>query len=258
MKIEEVKKTPKKEGPAKNKSADNKSVRRVAWMHTAAVLLQEHVLPEAPDADDIFWSCGFPSRGAKSGTKKPVLGQCHYCVDGSHESHMVVVHPSEFLDTADDNRSDPVWHDPRRYRAEFKVLAVEAHEIIHTICGLDQGHGTKFAARCKSIGLEGKPTATWAGKEFCDLMEHLILPKLPEFPYGAVTVVAKVQGTRQRKYVCQCKTHGDRPGPWIVRIASDHFKATCNRCKKAFTLDKGKTQQRTVKIGPGGAEEVTQ
>lgn len=41
-------------------------------------------------------------------------------------------------------------------------------------------------------------------------------------------------GSRLRLYECACKSHDGRDGPWKVRVASDHFQATCDDCKFPF------------------------
>lgn len=77
----------------------------------------------------------------------------------------------------------------------LKVAATLAHELIHAslpycadkVEGKCQGHGPTFTRYARAIGLEGPPTATWAGPKFRAWFERAVVPLLPvydtaEFP----------------------------------------------------------------------------
>lgn len=127
-------------------------------------------------------SVGWP-RSAKAN----VIGQCW----ASHSSADAV--PSVFI--------SPKLHDP------VEVLATVVHELVHAVDDCDSGHRGAFAKIARTIGLEGKLTATHAGPE---LEAHLkkVARTLGKYPHAAITPgeLAKKQGTRMLK--CECPVCG--------------------------------------------------
>lgn len=86
------------------------------------------------------------------------------------------------------------------------VLAIIAHELVHAVMPMGEGHGKRFSACARAIGLEGKMTATNAGPILTERLAGLA-DALGEFPHGkldfAVTEIKK-QNTRMLKAECTC------------------------------------------------------
>lgn len=126
-------------------------------------------------------ACGFPSNNARS-AKNRAVGQ-HWSgkasADGTHE---ILI--------------SPVIADPVR------VLGILVHELAHAATDGD-GHKGRFPALVRSLGLEGKPTATVEGDKFKQEYAAL-LTDLGEYPHAELNagVNRKVQSTRMLKASC--------------------------------------------------------
>ena len=178
--------------------------KRVEWCERAYQELRQELLPKAPETCCV--TVGFPSRGARS-QKRKTLGECwHTWKHG--EGAFISLHPCLF--------PKPV-----------KVLETLVHEMIHTIYP-ESGHNGPFPRIMKEIGLEGKPSSTYAGKELKERLNS-IAERLGPLPPGEGDIVgkSKPQSTRMRKWIC-----GDCGQ--IIRAASDDLDATCNPCGKQF------------------------
>lgn len=209
------------------------SALRVLYLEAAYDLLRAEKITDAPPRDQVALAYSFPSKGAARNAKKATLGECHHAeLKGKGEcgelekKALITVHPSEF-------------------ESDERVLAVLAHEMLHAALGPGVGHGSPFPSRAKALGLDGKPTCTTCGEGFRKWIEYA-RPKLPKFPSGALEITRKVQGTRNRLYMCMC--------PVKLRCGRDDLDATCNVCESPFLLVEGKTGTRIV----GGGEEASE
>jgi hypothetical protein len=82
------------------------------------------------------------------------------------------------------------------------VLATLVHEVGHIVVGLKHGHKAPFVRFCKAIGLEGKPTATYAGDDLVKTLDALV-EKIGDYPHAKLAPSErKVQGTRLLKVQC--------------------------------------------------------
>lgn len=141
-------------------------------------------------------SCGWPSKLALS-RKKRRIGECW---------------------TAQAN----VFISP--YVADSsEVLAILVHELIHASLPDGTKHRSPFPRYCKEIGLEGKPTSTYAGERLNTQLLPII-EKLGVYPHAVIdsSEQHKTQTTRLRLYQCEC--------PIKVRVASDNFNGLCFDC----------------------------
>jgi hypothetical protein len=117
---------------------------REEWLTKAAHRLRPkfgaagHAVPDA-----CRYTCGFPSKSALS-RKRRRIGECWD--KGSSQDNTFEISVSPVLD-------DPA-----------EVLAVLVHEMVHAAVGLDCGHKGPFRQCALALGLEGKMTATVAGK----------------------------------------------------------------------------------------------
>ncbi|MBT7609410.1 MAG: hypothetical protein HN576_06625 [Bacteriovoracaceae bacterium] len=84
-----------------------------------------------------------------------------------------------------------------------RALDILAHELTHINVGLDMGHNHVFAREVKRLGLEGRPTATYAGEAFKQSAEEFI--KLEgEYPHAEMQISGyRKQTTRMIKIHCE-------------------------------------------------------
>jgi hypothetical protein len=110
--------------------------------------------------DNYMISCGWPSREIKR-----AIGQCfdpELTENGT--CHLFV---------------SPVLENPVR------ILDVIIHEVCHHVVGVKEKHGRKFIKLIRALGLDGKPTATFAGPELKEKLVR-IADKLGPYPHPAI------------------------------------------------------------------------
>jgi hypothetical protein len=100
-----------------------------------------------------------------------------------------------------------------------RVADVLLHEMIHT-CATRHGHGGAFALIAKNIGLEGRMTATVAGKQLSTRIWDEVVSTLGRYPHAAVELIPRGQrgkGSRLKKCEClQCGFNFRTTGKWIL------------------------------------------
>lgn len=129
-------------------------------------------------------SCGWPSRRALASSKGRSIGQCWSPEASKDATTEMFVSPC--LDDA------------------VEVGAVLVHELVHAAVGTQAGHKGAFRAVALQIGLEGKMTATHAGKELTERLNALVT-KVGAYPHAELDQSKspiKKQGTRLVKIVC--------------------------------------------------------
>lgn len=155
---------------------------REAWLEKAIKLLQPMFTEAELTVPEIRVSVGWPSRGALS-TKNRTIGQCWY---GENTGDDI---PQIFISPVLDNQAE--------------VLATLVHEILHASLPSGTGHKGAFVKGMKRLGLEGKPTATHAGKDLLEKLEP-ISNKLGDFPHSKISAsTGPKQSTRLIKAECQ-------------------------------------------------------
>lgn len=161
----------------------NEIVNREHWLQNCAEAIAPRIAEVTGDLIPNFRiSCGWPSSRGLS-VKRRVIGQCW---DGFVSS---------------DNRAEmfisPMLADP------MEVAATVAHELTHAAVGCKHGHKKPFIRVVRAIGLEGKPTATYAGEVF-KAIANPILEKLGDYPHAHLVPNAnrKVQPTALLKVYC--------------------------------------------------------
>lgn len=85
-----------------------------------------------------------------------------------------------------------------------RIAGILTHELVHAAVGLKAGHGAVFAKAARSLGLEGKMTATTEGAEW-DAWAKPILKRLGVLPHAKLTGQSsgpKKQTTRMLKAEC--------------------------------------------------------
>jgi hypothetical protein len=180
-------------------------VNREQWLETAVKKLKPILAQAGLGLPEVRVSCGFPSKGAFA-SRKQRIGECWH-KDGikQEKSHIFI---------------SPVLG------KQVAVLETLIHELIHAALPPKAGHSKTFAAAAEKCGLEGKPTATHAGKELVDRLNDLFA-SMP-YPHDPINYakLMKKQTTRLRLFVCECGIK--------VRVARDEFHATCDECQEPF------------------------
>lgn len=186
---------------------------RESWLLAAARALDPVLQGADLGVGDIRVSCGWPARGALSSSKRRV-GECWPgSLNKDGQAHI-------FVSPCKDNSID--------------VLGILLHELIHAALPAKVRHGPTFARAAKRVGLTGKPTATVVGEELAVRLNTMAAPLGP-YPHSAIDAQQRTkQTTRLRLYLCACT-----PGQGItnkVRVASDTWQATCDRCTTQFNI----------------------
>jgi len=175
---------------------------RELWLSTLAHRLTARVEEGAGKPMPIHRiSVGFPSRGALS-QRRRVIGQCWSGLVSS------TGHSELFI--------SPMLGDP------LEVAATTAHEMLHAAVGVKEGHRKPFSRAAKAIGLEGKPTSTYAGSAFIEYVKP-ILSDLGPYPHAPLTIASGYSKQATNMLKVECKECGyvlrttakwlDRAGP---------------------------------------------
>lgn len=181
---------------------------REAYLTEAAgLILDDLILPvsEGLDRPPIRISVGWPkgSRGGK------VIAQCFKRAASTDGHNEIFVTPE--LD-------DPI-----------QVMEALAHELVHAMDDTVSGHKGFFARVARSIGLEGKLTATYAGERLkAELAEYATL--LGPYPHHAMDVAKgrKPQGTRLLKLECNgCGFVARASAKWINELPAEALCPCC-------------------------------
>jgi len=196
------------------------NITREQWLKRMAKHLsrefkrQFYTVPE-----NIRVSCGLPSSRA-FGAKRKTIGQCWDKAASDDKHFEIFVSP-----TVD----DPI-----------EVAATLAHEMVHAVVGLKAGHKKPFVDCARSIGLEGKPTATVAGLR---LKEFIIagLEKIGQYPHAKIDYSSKKkQGTRLVKVACpnqECDFLEELGKVYSVRMSAqviEYGLPACGCCQETM------------------------
>ena len=161
---------------------------REAWLTEAAYLIREELISPALPAGHVTphpfrVSVGYPPR---SRVNTQTIGFC-INADASADQHNEI-----FITPALDD--------------SLRILDVLTHELIHQADNNKSGHRNFFAKVARRVGLEGKFTATHAGKGLTEYL-NTIITLLGDIPHAAVNLAQakKPQATRMLKLYCpQC------------------------------------------------------
>jgi hypothetical protein len=158
---------------------------REQWFNKAITYLRplfKRIEVELPD--NVRVSCGWPSKFACGKNRR--VGEC-WKKDCSGDDHFeVFISPTEC--------------------ASLDALAILVHELVHIAVYPEMGHKKPFKDVAVQIGLEGKMTATRAGKILLERLD-VIVKQIGEYPHGGIKIPVddtKKQGTRMLKVECPC------------------------------------------------------
>lgn len=189
------------------------TISREDWLQRAMTAMRPWLVEQALDVPaTVHVSIGWPSRKALS-ERKRALGECWHGETARDKC------PQLFI--------SPVLTDSSR------ILDVLLHEMLHTALPPNTKHGPKFAKAAKSLGLEGKPTATVAGAELKGRLAALVA-KLGECPHVGLTATSQTKKQSTRLLKAECGECG-----YIIRVTQkwvdDSGLPTCP-CGTEFEL----------------------
>jgi hypothetical protein len=138
---------------------------REEWLENAVVALKPLFDEIDVELPKVRVSVGWPSQGGLK-SKGRVIGQCWkttVATDGVAQMFL-----------------SPMLDEP------LLLLATLVHELIHAVDDCESGHRGAFAKMARGIGLEGKMTATVAGKELEEKLVGIFMEQLGPFPHAAI------------------------------------------------------------------------
>jgi len=172
---------------------------REEWLMNCLAILRGdflangHVVPEK-----IRVSCSWPSKGALA--KKKRIGEA-WSSDNSNDQTFEI-----FISPVLDNGP--------------AVLATLVHEIVHCVVGLSNKHNKVFSHCAKSMGLEGKVTATKTGESLQHRLEDIV-SQIGKYPHAELHAVIKdkPQSTRYLKIKCAaCGCVARMTRKWLEQV----------------------------------------
>lgn len=187
---------------------------REEWLTEAIIRLRPHLakynlhFPEGVKA-----SCGF----AGSGSVKKTLGSCW--VDESEIFISPII-------------SDPVGSNG--------VLATLVHELVHASLDKEDKHNKRFKKAAYSVGLEGKPSETYAGSELINGLFKQIVDEIGPYPHIAIELKEKPKGKGSRLLKIECPSCGLTmriTKKWVDKITEEQKESKCWLCNSTMKVD---------------------
>jgi hypothetical protein len=167
-------------------------------------------------------SCGWPSSRGLS-AKKYSIGECWDAKASTDKVHQIFISP---------RLKDPV--------DSYGVLPTLAHEVAHAVVGIKEKHNKVFGKCVRSIGLEGKLTATFGGEAFL-AESKTIVAKLGAYPHAQLNPnmrPVKKQTTRLIKAECgSCGCNVRITRKWLEEIGAP--LCACNSKAMKFEIPEG-------------------
>lgn len=155
---------------------------REEWLNDLARAIGRTIFEPAgyPLPNALRVSVGFPSRGGTAVSNRRV-GECWHADTSGDQSFEVFISP--VLGTA------------------LQAAETLVHELIHAVLPADVRHGAEFRRLARTLGLQGKPTATYAGMELAAQLEGLYAEP---YPHAELTprIPIRKQSTRMHKAMC--------------------------------------------------------
>lgn len=167
----------------------------------------------------MYVSTGFPSRGGLG----KVIGECWKAeASESGERHHIFINP--------------------RLTDIVEVVATLAHEMVHAADNGEHKHKGPFTKAVRELGLQGKPTATFAGEEFAAYAKKLS-DSIGTYPHeGLVPLMEeKKQSTRMLKLECGGGDEAAGGCGYVLRTTKKWIEIglpTC-ACGKQFPYPEG-------------------
>jgi hypothetical protein len=154
---------------------------REQWLAAAVVLIDKQVFRTCMPKK---WrvTCGWPSLRAMS-AKNTRIGECWDKVCSPDQHFEIII----------SMRLDDVG----------RVLDTLTHEMVHAVVGCAAGHKGPFKKLARSIGLEGKLTATHAGPQLTKQLDK-IARDLGPYPHAKLDIYKQHKKQSTRLIKCEC------------------------------------------------------
>ena len=191
---------------------------REEWLQEAVEQMRPLFVGIGSPLPPLRVSCSWPSARAL-GRKTRAIGECFFGTQSADKMPQLFISPL---------LADEV--DPQG------VLPTLLHECAHVVAGFDAKHGPRFAKLAHKLGLEGKPTATYAGEATIDRMKQIVA-KLGKYPHSQIIPLEreKKQGTRMIKCVCgDCGYIARTVKKWLNEQGS--LICPCNKLPMGFDI----------------------
>ena len=141
-------------------------------------------------------SCGLPSRGAFSETRR-TLGECFHATASADGIHHIFI--------------SPLIEDG------LGAAGVLLHEAVHASLPPDAKHGPQFKAACGKLGLtSGKPKSASPGPELTKTLEDVILNRLGKYPHAALIPPGRKEGEKGKGRMLKISCENDHE-PYVLR-----------------------------------------
>jgi hypothetical protein len=183
---------------------------REQWLNKVAEIAAKDLFkPAGYDVPkNIRYTCGFPSKSALA-RRNQRIGECWSA--GASEDNVFEISVSPVISEG------------------VRAADILVHEMIHATVGLAAGHKNPFVKCARAVGLEGKPTATHAGKELKAKLEQII-KTVGQYPHAGLraALVSKNTGRGMTKVECaECAADGER---YVVRMGEYSLKRGMPLC----------------------------
>jgi hypothetical protein len=177
---------------------------REQWLARAVEALAPLFESKGYKVPPVRVSCGWPSSRGMS-AKKPTIGEC-------------------WDNKAADDKLNQIFISPRLKNPveDYGVLPTLAHEVAHAVVGIKEKHNKVFGKCVRSIGLEGKLTATTGSADFLAHCNTL-MEKLGPYPHAALNPSdrpTKKQTTRLIKCECDCGCSVRITRKWLDEVGA--------------------------------------
>ena len=197
---------------------------RESFLIRATTILRQEYIKHGYDLPELHVSIGFPSKRATAHRNR-CIGECwHGEGQKGGKAHLFI---------------SPVLDGPG-------ALETLVHEHVHAFLPAGVGHGPAFKRAMGKVGLEGKPTATNAGKALKARLRKLEA-KLGGYPHDTLNVNAgrKKAGTRLLKVECA-------PCDYVVRVTrkplDKYGPPICPGCNEAMVEAGKEVQHPTLEL----------
>lgn len=191
-----------------------KTETREQWLLDAVKLMIPLFKQHGYKVPPVRVACGWPSSRALS-VKKRVLGECWAAEAAKDKVSQIFISP--YLNDV----NDPCG-----------VLPTLVHEVVHAVVGNKEKHNKVFGKCARAVGLEGKLTATNAGKVLLGHCKEWAT-KLGEYPHAKLDSLKsprKKQTTRLVKAECECGYNVRVTRKWLEEVGAP----ICPHNKKAM------------------------
>lgn len=177
---------------------------REQWLNKVAEQASKDIFkPAGYDVPkNIRYTCGFPSKAALA-RRNQRIGECWSA--GASGDNVFEISVSPVI-------SDGI-----------RAADILVHEMIHATVGLAAGHKAPFVKCARTVGLLGKPTATYASDDLKSKLEKIIkgVGQYPHAGLRAATNARNASNGMVKLECAKCAAEGER---YVVRMGEYSLK----------------------------------